>query len=188
MEQTEATIRCLYPLSEQAFDHLVSVMKPVRFPKGGMLFQAGKVEREIYFLEEGIARAYQSCEKQDITFWFGTEGAVILPFESYLRGHPAYETVEVLEPSLTYAVRIDALERLFETDLELANWGRKLAENELVSAEKRYLSGQFRTASERYLDLIEQHPELLQRVPLGYIASYLGVTQVTLSRIRAGIR
>lgn len=188
MQQTEATIRRIYPLSAAAFDRLKAMLVPVRFPKGGILFEAGKVEKEIYFLEEGIARAYQRCETFDITFWFGMEGAVILPFESYLRGFPAYETVEVLEPSLAYSVRISLLESLYSTDLELANWGRKMAETELVNAEKRYLSGQFRTASERYLDLLEQQPELLQRVPLGYIASYLGVTQVTLSRIRAGIR
>jgi CRP-like cAMP-binding protein len=80
------------------------------------------------------------------------------------------------------------LQQLFETDIAMANWGRRFAEKELIKTEERLISRQFRTATERYQELMQQQPGLLQRVSLGHIASYLGITQVSLSRIRADIR
>ena len=81
-----------------------------------------------------------------------------------------------------------SLNHLFSEDIHIANWGRKFAEQELMKTEKRLIAQQFKTATERYQDLIDNSPELLQRVQLSYIASYLGITQVSLSRIRANLK
>jgi len=80
------------------------------------------------------------------------------------------------------------LRTLFEEDIHIANWGRKFAEQELIKVEERLIFRQCRTAMERYKELIATDPELLQRVQLGHIASYLGMTQVSLSRIRAELK
>ena len=73
-------------------------------------------------------------------------------------------------------------------DIHIANWGRKFAERECIKSEQLFISRQFKTSLERYQDLIADYPDILQRVPLGIIASYLGISQVSLSRIRAKIR
>ncbi|MEG2100855.1 MAG: Crp/Fnr family transcriptional regulator, partial [Flavobacterium sp.] len=80
------------------------------------------------------------------------------------------------------------LQKLFEIDIHIANWGRKFAEKELIKTEERLISHQFSNATERYLELLQNNPQLIQRVQLGYIASYLGISQVSLSRIRAEIK
>ena len=80
-----------------------------------------------------------------------------------------------------------SLHELFGKDIHIANWGREFAEQELLKTEERFIGRQFKTSLERYRDLMNHTPDLLQRVQLGYIASYLGITQVSLSRIRAKI-
>jgi len=77
------------------------------------------------------------------------------------------------------------LQELLKEDIHIANWARRFAELELIKTEERFIARQFKTAKERYEDLVKNHPELLMRIQLGHIASYLGITQVSLSRIRA---
>ena len=111
-----------------------------------------------------------------------------LSLKSYVNGQPGYETVECLEDTSLYVLRRDALEKLFLEDINIANWGRKFAEIEFLSTEEKFIPMLFTTASERYRDLLKNRPELLQRVSLECLASYLGITAQSLSRIRAGIR
>lgn len=142
----------------------------------------------MYVLEKGIARAFCYKEDKELTFWFGTEGDFVPSYNSYIYDKPGYESIELLEDSTLYKISHSAIRALFNTDSEIANWGRKLAEQELVKTEERFIAHLFQTAIEKYRNLLQRSPELLQRVPLGYIASYLGVTQVTLSRIRSEIK
>ena len=79
------------------------------------------------------------------------------------------------------------LRKLFDEDIHIANWGRRYLEQELMKMEEQLISRQFRTAKERYKQLLKDNPSLIQRVQLGHIASYLGITQVSLSRIRGEI-
>lgn len=188
MEKIAKKIRQLYPLPKASLEQLLALLETSELPKGSFLFKAGLVSHRIYFLEVGIARAFCYKEDKEVTFWFGAEGDIILPYYSYIANKPGYETVELLEDSLLYSIDLQSIQELFRTDIALANWGRKLAEYELVKTEERFIGMQFQTALERYKALLAQHPQLLQRVQLGYIASYLGVTQVTLSRIRAELR
>ena len=166
---------------------LKDLISEVECPKDSIIIKAGKVEKTIYFIKKGIVRAFVPQENQDVTFWFGKEGDVVLPMKSYVDSHQNYENIHLLEDSILYRLEISALRELFETDIHIANWGRKLAEKELVKTEELFISRQFRTASQRYLELLKEQPEILQRVQLGYIASYLGITQVSLSRIRSDI-
>jgi CRP-like cAMP-binding protein len=174
-----------YPLPEKSLITLSDSLQKVAFPKGHLLFKAGKTDRNLYFIEKGIARAFCFQKEKEITFWFGSEGDAVLSYNSYIAGNPGYENIELLEPSVLYKIEHTVLQQLFATDIALANWGRKMAEFELIKTEERFISRQFKTASERYRELIASNPQLLQRVQLGHIASYLGVTQVTLSRIRS---
>ncbi|WP_353181761.1 Crp/Fnr family transcriptional regulator [Parapedobacter lycopersici] len=160
----------------------------VKFPKGHLLFRAGKLERDLYFVVKGIARVYYHHHANEVTLCFGAEGEALISLKSYITDQPGYENIELLEPCELIQLKTADLQHLYATDIHLANWGRKLAEQELIKTEERLMSRQFKTATARYSELMTHHPHLLLRVQLGHIASYLGVNQVTLSRIRADIR
>ncbi len=177
---------CTLPATELQL--LVNALERIEAPKNHLIITADKVERHLYFIEEGLARAFCYTDKQQATFWFGIEGDLILSFNSYVNQQPGYENIELLEDSILYRIADHTLQQLYAQHISLANWGRKLAEQELIRTEERLINRQFKSASERYEELISQNPLLLQRVQLGHIASYLGVTQVTLSRIRADKR
>lgn len=157
-------------------------------PKGYMLIKAERIERSVYFIEEGIARAFCHKDDKEITFWFGSESDILLSYNSLFLNKPGYENIELLENSVLYKLPHSALQHLYETDLELSNWGRKLAESELIKLEEFFIARQFKTAKTCYEDFMKSSPDILQRVQLGHIASYLGISQVTLSRIRAEIK
>lgn len=185
VKHTERHIRSIYPLDEGSWLKLKQALTPLSFPKGHLLFRSGRVEPSVYFIERGIARAYTKPQRKEITFGFGQEGDVLLSYNSYIYGKPGYETMELLEDADLYKMDAQTLHTLYAQNLDLANWGRKLAERELVKTEQHFIHLQHKTAKGRYQDLLQNHPNLLRRVPLMHIASYLGVTQVTLSRIRA---
>ncbi|WP_129716875.1 Crp/Fnr family transcriptional regulator [Pedobacter sp. SYP-B3415] len=188
METTLKSIQHIYPLSAEATGKLTALFTRIEKPRCETIIRAGKTERYIYFIEKGLARAFVNGENQQINIWFGKEGDVILSFESYIYQRAGYENIELLEDAILYKVSHHDLQALYQSNLEIANWGRKFAEKELIRTEERFICRQFRTAKERYLELINSTPALLQRIPLGQIASYLGVSQVTLSRIRAEVR
>lgn len=96
--------------------------------------------------------------------------------------------VQMLEDGLLYAVPLKDLTRLYETNLEIANWSRILHQQAFIKNEKRLISRFYQSAEERYRQLLDNEPGLFQRVNLGYIASYLGISQVTLCNLRNKIR
>lgn len=174
----------MYPLSDEAWTLLSKRLQPITFAKGHHLFKSGRMDETVYFMEQGIARAYNMREGKDITFWIGMEGDPLMSFNSYILRKPGYENIELLENCTLYKIAAGELQQLYRENLELANWGRKLAELELIKTEEHFIGQQCKTAEDRYKDLLQNRPELLKRVALMHIASYLGITQVTLSRIR----
>ncbi len=176
----------LLPFAEK--DLFLSRFERFEAKKGAIVVNAEKIERYVYFIEKGIARAFRETVKGETTIWFGEAGGVMLSFLSFFKNQPGYESIEVLEDSILYRISSNRLQELYNQYLPIANWGRKFAEQELLLAEQRFMDLQFKTASERYQDLMLHSPTILQRVQLGHIASYLGITQVSLSRIRAATK
>ncbi|WP_370896304.1 Crp/Fnr family transcriptional regulator [Chryseobacterium gossypii] len=182
-------LNAIHPLPENSRENLKKYITEVNYPKHHELMEAYKIVPHIYFIKKGIVRAYASTrDTNDITFWFGSEGEAVISMKSYVEGQPGYESIELLENCELYQLETVRLKELFNRDIHIANWGRKFAERELVRTEELIISRQFKTATERYKDLLRDKPHLLKRVQLGHIASYLGITQVSLSRIRAEIK
>lgn len=178
----------IYELPTSSKENLMEAIEEVAYRKGYRLLNADKVERNIYFIKKGIVRAYIDTADSEITFWFGKEGDTIVSMKSYVVNQKGYETIELLEDCVLYELNMAALSDLFTKDIHIANWGRKFAEQELLKTEERLIARQLGTASERYDKLMKNNPELLQRIQLSHIASYLGITQVSLSRIRAKLK
>ncbi|UCS95902.1 Crp/Fnr family transcriptional regulator [Echinicola marina] len=153
--------------------------------KNETIIHQGKIENFSYFILEGCAKAHLNHDGKDINFWFGFEGDFLFSYNSKISKQPGYENISTLEKSLLWKISNDDLEILYKTNLEIANWSRKLTEIELIKTEKRLLDFQTKSATSRYEELLQRHPEILHRISLGNIASYLGISQVSLSRIRS---
>ncbi|SDR13849.1 cAMP-binding domain of CRP or a regulatory subunit of cAMP-dependent protein kinases [Chryseobacterium soldanellicola] len=178
----------IYPLPDSSKKNLKKYISEVNYSKNFCLMEADKIIPYIYFIKKGIVRAYSTTEDNDITFWFGSEGETVISMKSYVEDKPGYENIELLEDCEFYMLKTEDLRKLFNEDIHISNWGRKFAERELVKTEELIISRQFKTALERYKDLMKYKLDLLKRVQLGHIASYLGITQVSLSRIRSEIK
>ncbi|WP_316842353.1 Crp/Fnr family transcriptional regulator [Pedobacter gandavensis] len=188
METIKQIITNITPIVEPALEKLSSLFEEIHYPKGHLLFRQHEVDRTVYFIKSGIARAYYRTEESDVTFWFGKEGNSVFSYNSYINHTPGYESIALLEDAILYRIDYHQLENLYATDIAIANWGRKLIEKEIILVEERLISRLLLNATARYKNLMDQYPELLQRVQLSYIASYLGITPVSLSRIRAEIK
>ena len=162
-------IHTIYPMPKASVDKLVENIAEVAYPKGSLILEAGKTERNIFFVRKGIVRA------------------TVVSLKSYIGNAPGYETVECMEDVILYVLKQSVLARLFQEDIHIANWGRKFAETEFLQTEEKFIPLLFTSAAERYEALLKNNPELLQRIPLECLATYLGITPVSLSRIRAGI-
>ena len=184
----EQIISRTYPLPPSSMERMKAYMQEVELPKGHHVLRMGKVEKDIFFIKRGIARAYTTVDGNDVTFWIGEEGDTLVSMNGYVNNQPGYESMELMEPSVLYVLKHSDLQRLFLDDINIANWGRRYAETELIATERRLISFLLTDASERYSRLMADNPEYLQRLPLGSIASYLGITQVSLSRIRAKVK
>lgn len=176
------------PLDDNELAKIIALAEKVQFNKNEILIQQHVVNKYIYFLEEGICRIFYLKDDKEIVLDFCFPGDIILPLNSYIHSKPTYEIVDILENCTIYRIPISKLQDLYSSSLQIANWGRKLAELETLKIEERLMQSLFKSATERYADLLRKAPKFLHRIKLGFIASYLGVSQVTLSRIRANIK
>lgn len=155
--------------------------------KGRDLQPIGHTCRTIYFINRGLARIYYFKDNIDITESFAFENQVIARVESLFSGKPSRKGIQMLEDSEVVAINATQLFRLYNDFPDIERLFRKIFEAGYVDTVNRLESLQFHSAEERYRDLLETTPDLLKRVPLKLIASYLGITPVSLSRIR-GLR
>ena len=128
------------------------------------------------------------ADGKKVTFWIGAEGSALVSLKSYVDDEPGYETIELMEDSLLYVLKRSDLERFLAEDIHIANWARRFAESEFLRTEQKLIPMLFLPAARRYETLLRERPELLRRVPLETLASYLGITPVSLSRIRARVK
>lgn len=148
----------------------------------------GKSCDSIAFIQKGSFRVYFFDRKgKEVTTWFSFEGMVITDMLAFYTGNPASFYAQALEPCETYAIKKSQLEQLYLEHPVYQAFGRKFAEEALTMLMHRTLALQTQSPEERYLELLAQ-PEFMQKIPLKYLASYLGVTDTSLSRIRKRIQ
>lgn len=155
------------------------------YKKGKILVRQGHVCDMFYFVLQGAARAYRRTGDKEHTHGFQFDRFDAVSLSSFTAQQPSQESIELIEDSSLITISRDSLHRLYDTYPRSNMIGRSGVEEAFVELEKRTRSLQQLSARERYEELIARNPLLLQRVPLKHIASYLGITQETLSRIRA---
>ena len=152
--------------------------------KNELLQKVGHTCKTIYFLKSGIARIFYYKDGIDITECFAFENNIIARVESLFTGNPSQKAIQILEDAEIISINATQLFKLYDTHPNIERLFRLIFEKAYVETVNRIESIQFHTADERYRHLINI-TNYLQRIPLKYIASYLGITQVSLSRIRA---
>lgn len=184
MNQLFEYFKLVSPLSGEAKHAIEAISSVVHIQKNKDLQPIGHTCKTIYFINKGIARIYYYKDGIDITESFALENNVIARVESLFTGKPSRKAIQVLEDAEIVAIDADKLFKLYDSYPEIERLFRKIFEASHVETVNRIEGIQFHTAEERYKALLEEAPTIIQRVPLKYIASYLGITQVSLSRIR----
>lgn len=155
--------------------------------RGGLLEQEGQVCNHLYFIIEGSARSFYTRENKDITVSFSLEGEFLTAMHSFISRKPSYENIEAMEKTKVARIKYESLLKLFEKHHDLERTYRLILERYFVSLEEQLIFSKFKSARDRYLDLMEYRPKVIQRASVGQIASYLDMSIETLSRIRAKI-
>ena len=177
-------------MSNSSINELFAHSSLLELPKKHILTSSFQNEKNFYFIEKGIARSYCVINDKELTSWFSTEGDIVFSTNNFYGNQQGYEyeVVQLLENTVLYAVPIKDLEKLYQTNIEIANWSRILHQEAFIMNEKRLISRLYKSAEERYIELLQTRPDLFQRVNLGYIASFLGISQVTLCHLRNKIK
>jgi CRP-like cAMP-binding protein len=172
-------------LSDDAKKALEEITKEMVISKGKDLQPTGHTCKTIYFIKKGIARIYYFKDGVDITDSFALENDIIARVESLFTGKPSRKAIQILEDAEILAIDATRLFKLYDIYPEIERLFRKIFEAGYVETVNRIEGIQFHSAEERYNALIQEAPSIIQRVPLKYIASFLGITPVSLSRIRS---
>lgn len=158
-----------------------------KFPKKHILTKTGEIENHLNFIESGVARLYIPKEENDVTFNIVFDTGFLSAYDSFLTQTPATYNIETLTNTVLWQLTYNDLQTIYE-ETDLGNiLGRQAGEELFLKKQKRELSLLNLTAEQRYLNLFSEQPQLLQKVPLKFIASYIGVTPQALSRIRKRI-
>ncbi len=152
--------------------------------KRTILLQEGKTAEKLYFIEEGLLCAKINRDGKNIINWFAYENHFVTSMYSFISQKSSYESIETLENCIIYEITYENLQLLYQQTPAFEKLGRILTEQYYIQLEERALSLQYLSAIEKYHQFVQTEPLLFQRISLGQLSSYLGISQETLSRIR----
>lgn len=170
---------------QSELDELIQQFSYEVLPKKELLLEAGQSSDTVYFICKGLVRIYYVKEEKEITNWFIQENMMFAATYSILTGQPNYSSYETLEETHVLKIKYAVLESFYTRYHSLEHMGRKLIQAYYGAFMKKTFDVLFLSAEERYHLFVKGHADLLNRVPLRYVASYLGITQETLSRLRS---
>lgn len=154
-------------------------------PKHSLLLKEGLVANAYLVLESGFLRAFtHNTEGEEVTTAFYAPGQVVFEVASFFRRIPSKENIQALTDSHGWMLSFENLNHLFHTHIAFREFGRMVLVKSFAALKDRMLSQITETAEQRYLFLLEKNPDIFQQAPLKHIASYLGITDTSLSRIR----
>lgn len=177
-------IRSYIELNEEEERFISSVFKLKYFAKGEHFLLAGDVCREAAFIESGVFRFYINTGERDATYYFAAETEFICDYPSFLPQHPSDKNIQALEPAEIRVISFDDLQRFYRKIGFGERFGRLIAEEIFVDSIQQLASFYQDKPAVRYQNFVRRFPQLVQRLPQYYIASYVGIKPQSLSRIR----
>ena len=180
-----AFIQSTYPVSMDQAVEIAAAFKERRFRKKEYLFRMGKICKEFYFINEGFVWSYtQDVNSVNITTNFYSDEQVVGEFYSFFKQVPAKENFQALSQVNAWAIGFDELQVAFHSMPAFREFGRAMLVGAYADLKQRMLSVIHFSAEQRYGHLMQHNPGIIQHAPLKAIASYLGITNTSLSRIR----
>lgn len=177
----------LTPFSPDELQDIISNFEKETLSKNTMLIEQGQVCKKLYFVEKGMGRSFYLKEDgKEVTQWFFGVGKFMTSVDSFFQQSASLYYLETLEDSTVYSISKENMDILFSKYHKMEQLGRLVSIEMLTKVVNKLNAIQFQTARERYDYMLAEFPDISYRVPLGHIASYLGMTQETLSRIRRG--
>jgi CRP-like cAMP-binding protein len=176
-----------FPLSKDKWDEYKSYYHRIEIPAKTVLLEEGAVSKKAYVIEKGCLRVWFNNQGKDVTFQFFFENEMVSGAESFRKKIPSFVNIETIEPCILYWIDKKDMDKIMSDTLKVP----ALIENILNAAYERqynymkhFLSFIKDTPEQRYLNLLKEKPQIIKRIPQQYIATYLGITPVSLSRIR----
>lgn len=185
MEELLTFLNSIYPLEKGSIDFLNKNLKWIEIPKKDFILKSGHICRNIYFIKTGLLRSFHVMDDREISSAFMKEGELILSVESFFNQSISNESIQALEDCFLFYISFEELQFAYQNFPDFNSLGRILTEKYYQLSERSLYSLRMQRAHEKYLFLLNHSPYIVQRVPLKYIASYLSITEETLSRIRS---
>lgn len=171
-------------LSPEAEKSINDISSATEVSKGELLLEEGKICNKLYFIEKGAIRTFFYQKGKDVTYWIYPENFIFTSWSSYLTRRPSNEYIETIDNSKIISLTYDQWQELYLKHPELERFGRLILEEQMAQIDDFYKGYYFMSAKEKYDLLISVYPSIIQIANLGHIASMLGISQETLSRIR----
>ena len=172
-------------LSQESIQLIRQSYTPIHKKKGEYLLTEGQVARKLFFVAQGLCRYFTNKDGQEITTWFGFENEFVTSFTSFFPKEPSYESIVALTDCELYQIDANTYQSMRQDSIELERLSNFFITQYTVQLEQRLYVIQTKTAAEKYQHILEHHPHFIQQIPNKYLASYLGITRETLSRIRS---
>lgn len=188
MNKLKEFLQTISPISDEEFDNSKHSFLEVHLKKGDFFVQQGKISRQIAYINKGALRTfYLNNKAEEITSCFCTENNLTTSYKSFILQEPSLLSIQALEYTVLFVIEYDKLQKLYSTSIAWQNIGRRIAEKEYFIMEQYASVLNNESAKEKYLRLLNEQPAVLQKASVEDIATYLGVTRRTLSRIRQEI-
>tara|TARA_R110000850_G_C9990883_1_gene467013 strand:- start:5109 stop:5690 length:582 start_codon:yes stop_codon:yes gene_type:complete len=172
------------PLSNECQQDFIAITKVSTFKRGEVVVREGQFSKKAYLIVAGCSRAYYLKDGKDISDWFTFENQFMAPIVSFFSEKPSPHYVEFVEDATVLEFSKDSMDILTNKHHDFERFISKVVTETMLGLCERLYTLQFNKAEERYKHLLSIYPNITNRIPLTHIASYLGITLETLSRIR----
>ena len=187
MDSLIRTIRHFITLRDEEEAVVTGLFMPVHVNAGEFFLEEGKICRSAAFIEKGLMRYFMTQDGNEKTIYFSSEGEFVCNYSSFLPAKPSDVSIQALEETVLYVISYDNLQRLYSGIGMGERFGRMAIEQVFVDSIEQLRSLYTDTPTQRYQHFLEAYPNLVQRIPQYYIASYVGIKPQSLSRIRKRI-
>lgn len=184
MEKLRNCISDQVAIEKSAMDNILSVFEPVEILKGQFFLKSGKICRQMAYIESGYMRMYDIADGKEITLWIGSEGRFITSLSSFIFETTNNWNIQAVTDCKLYVINREDHFKLNKTEPKWLEFDNILLARSFALLEKNMFSHLHTTAKQRFRSLLTEEPKLFQNVPLQYIASMLGITPESLSRLR----
>jgi CRP/FNR family transcriptional regulator, anaerobic regulatory protein len=175
--------------SDDEWAMIIPRLRNNRYPKGSILLSPGQISKRLYLLDRGIVRSFYYDERgEEMTSWFAAEGEFGAGLESFLRERPSESYLQVIEDCSVWEISYSDLQYLVIHSITFCKFYLQLLEADIIGTNQHIKSIQASTPEQRYQWFLEGYKHIANRLPVKYIANFLGINKFTLSHLRSGMK